>query len=125
MRTRAERRWNREVKAWRRIKEDRQQHMYSRSCPCFGSEDRRVWGRTFARFADTPKPCSCRICGNPRRFGDVTLDERRAGHDHQQQLRTLEHDATPSDTTTDALPNMREAMTAACDFARGGNGVAP
>ena len=90
MRTRGERRWNREVKAWRRIKEDRAQHAASRSCPCFGDPDPRIWGRTFARLADTPKSCSCWGCGNPRRYGGsferLTIQERRAIVDHDDQI---------------------------------------
>jgi hypothetical protein len=93
MRTRDERRYAREVKAWRRIKEDRAQHggnqpVFS-ACPCFGDPDPHVWGRTFARFADTPKACSCSGCGNRRRYEGVTHDERRATDDHLQQLREL------------------------------------
>jgi hypothetical protein len=89
MRTRADRRWNREVKAWRRIKEDRAQHgqsSASQDCPCFGDEDPAIWGRTFARFADTPKTCGCWMCGNPRRYGDLTVHERRSNNDMEHQL---------------------------------------
>lgn len=77
MRTRAERRWTRNVKAWRRIKEDRAQHAQtSYACPCFGDEDPKIWGRTFSRFADTPQLCSCWMCGNQRRHHGPTLAER-------------------------------------------------
>lgn len=80
MRSRDQRRYWREVKAWRRIKEDRQQHGEDRSCPCFGDSDPAVWGQTFSRFADTPKRCSCPMCGNSRRYGKsdrLTIQERR------------------------------------------------
>ena len=86
MRNRAERRWRRDIKAWRRIKEDRRQHGADRWCSCFGDPDPHVWGRTFSRFADTPKLCSCYMCGNPRRFGFLTLDEQRADADFRDQL---------------------------------------
>jgi hypothetical protein len=42
------------------------------------------FGRTLspaeaAKAARTPKPCSCSMCGNPRRyFGEFTIQERRA-----------------------------------------------
>ena len=81
MRTRAYRRWIRSVKAWRRINEDRAQHGQSRDCPCWDESDMQTWGRTFARFADTPRLCSCWMCANPRKFGHLTLQERRAAID--------------------------------------------
>ena len=32
-----------------------------------------------SRYIDTPTPCSCNLCGNPRRhYGRVTHQERRA-----------------------------------------------
>lgn len=32
--------------------------------------------------AETPKPCSCFMCGNPRKwFGEKTVQERRAFQD--------------------------------------------
>jgi len=43
------------------------------------------WGRTLTtakelgRVVDTPKPCSCFMCGNPRRyFQELTIQERKA-----------------------------------------------
>lgn len=86
MRTRAERRWFRFVKGMRRLKEDRQQHTgtWRTDCPCWAEEAGIGRGRVFARFADTPKQCSCWMCGNPRRYykaqmGEkLTLQERRA-----------------------------------------------
>lgn len=43
------------------------------------------WGRDLrrephqlAKVINTPTPCSCPMCGNPRRyFGELTLQERR------------------------------------------------
>ena len=35
--------------------------------------------RTVGRYYHTPVPCSCPMCGNPRRyFGQPTVQERRA-----------------------------------------------
>lgn len=32
-----------------------------------------------ARLIDTPKPCSCYLCGNPRtHFGETTIQEKSA-----------------------------------------------
>lgn len=42
------------------------------------------WGRDLSddeqgRVVDTPKPCSCWMCGNPRKyFRERTIQERRA-----------------------------------------------
>jgi hypothetical protein len=44
-----------------------------------------VWADTFERpevrlgsYVDTPTPCSCWMCGNPRRhLGELTVAERR------------------------------------------------
>jgi len=37
--------------------------------------------RHIGRIAHARKPCSCPMCGNPRRLGEVTLQERRAASD--------------------------------------------
>lgn len=34
--------------------------------------------RNAGLFADHGKVCSCWMCGNPRRFGELTLQEERA-----------------------------------------------
>lgn len=35
--------------------------------------------KVIGRHAQTPKPCSCEMCGNPRRhFAEPTIQERRA-----------------------------------------------
>lgn len=45
---------------------------------------RKWWGRDLtddekARVVDTPTPCSCWMCGNPRKyFGERTIQERKA-----------------------------------------------
>jgi hypothetical protein len=46
---------------------------------------RRYWGRSLVSQRDagivakTPKPCSCWMCGNPRRYsGEPTLQERKS-----------------------------------------------
>ena len=74
-RTKADRRFQRYVHGMRRIREDCAQHGADHRCLCFSCD-----GRTFSRFADTPKSCSCSLgCGNPRRhWGDVTRQELRA-----------------------------------------------
>ena len=37
-------------------------------------------------FYRNRKPCSCYMCGNPRKYyGDVTLQERRAAIDEMEQ----------------------------------------
>ena len=92
MRTRAERRYNREVKAWRRIKEDRATHTQNdlHICLCFGSPNKQEWGKTFARFADTPHPCSDYCCGNPRKhFKEITLQEKRSEINFINQLKEV------------------------------------
>lgn len=45
------------------------------------------WGRDLsqnpkhlAMVVDTPKPCSCFMCSNSRRYEGATLQERRAGN---------------------------------------------
>jgi hypothetical protein len=77
-RTRAERRYNRYVKAMRRIRGDRAEHGSDLRCSCFDPD-----GREFARFADHPKIHSGPCCGNPRRhFGAVTPQELRAPKVH-------------------------------------------
>jgi len=81
VRTRAYRRFKRFVKGMRRIKEDRQQHGNDRSCLCFSVDAEHGRGKTFARFADTPNPCNCAACRNPRSGKGrerLTLQERRA-----------------------------------------------
>lgn len=39
---------------------------------------------------DTPTPCSCGMCGNPRRkMGELTRAEEQANRDFKQQLKEL------------------------------------
>lgn len=91
MRTRAERRWQRTVKGWRRLRVDRQEHGTDRTCACFGDPNPAVWGRTFARFADTPTCCSCYACGNPRWwFNLATVAERQDRERVRADLRDLD-----------------------------------
>lgn len=65
------------AKMMRRLKSDRLQHTRQTEisqftgelrplCACFGESDKRTVGKTYARFADTPHPCSLACCGNPR-----------------------------------------------------------
>lgn len=76
---RRDRRAKRRAKGMRRLLEDRLQHAVDANCPCLSDEARSGRGKTFARFADTPKICSSPgCCGNPRRRGELTMQERRA-----------------------------------------------
>jgi hypothetical protein len=54
-----------------------------RQCKRWQLEDRWLTPRAIGRAGITPVPCSCFMCGNPRRnFGGVTaltLRERRTG----------------------------------------------
>jgi hypothetical protein len=59
------RRYKRYVKGIKRIREDRDQHGNDHSCACFCPDADKGKGAVFARFADTPKICSCwRMCSN-------------------------------------------------------------
>ena len=54
--------------AWRRAQADRIRR-------------RRLeyWSGQIGHHWETPRPCSCPMCGNPRRhFGELTVQERRA-----------------------------------------------
>lgn len=78
MRGRSERRWLRQVKGWRRLKEDRQQHSADSNCACFDPVGARTFGRLFARLADTPKAISHPFCcANARAYEGPTVQERR------------------------------------------------
>lgn len=86
MRTRAERRYSRYVKKMRRLRENWAQHAAQRfrdplrePCPCTYD------AKTMAMFADTPRRCSCWLCGNLRRvYGN------RRGALSVQELKALE-----------------------------------
>jgi len=47
------------------------------------------WGRKLgekelSKVVDTPTPCSCPLCGNPRRhFGTKTIQERKIEQDYK------------------------------------------
>jgi hypothetical protein len=68
------------TKGMRRIHEDRAEHGSDHSCDCFSANGR---GKVFARFADYPASCSCMLCSNgtSRRFGFLTVQERRMTED--------------------------------------------
>jgi hypothetical protein len=74
-RDRGWRQWQRHRKMMRRLKKDWNQHYGDLECPC------RTDPKVQARFADTPKNCSCWICGNVRRHEKgkrrLSLQERR------------------------------------------------
>lgn len=45
-----------------------------------------------SRLVKTPTPCSCAMCGNPRKyFGEPTLQEQRADQDHQEASHRRKH----------------------------------
>ena len=84
---RGDRRAKRRAKGLRRLLEDRAEHSAQGTCPCLEDETRSGNGKIFARFADTPKLCSSPwCCGNPRRRGEVTMQERRAHADAADEL---------------------------------------
>jgi hypothetical protein len=56
------RRHKRYVKGIRRIRTDRAEHGDDHSCECFCPDAQHGKGAVFARFADTPKNCSCWMC---------------------------------------------------------------
>jgi hypothetical protein len=71
-RDRGWRHWRRHVVKWRRLKSDFNEHYINMACAC------RTDAKTQALFADTPTRCSNPMCcGNPRRIGEVTVQERR------------------------------------------------
>jgi hypothetical protein len=53
-----------------------------------------------ARYVDTPKPCSCYLCGNRRHLGQPTAQERRADDADGVQL-DLQQKAGPTPATED------------------------
>lgn len=73
MRTRDFRRHQANRHMWRRLKEDRNQHYRDLSCPCWTD------AKTMAFFKEQPKRCSCRGCGNQRRYEGPSIQERRQG----------------------------------------------
>jgi hypothetical protein len=77
MRNYNERKHNRFVKGMRRLKEDRQEHTFDKSCPCFSKEAGNGRGAVFARFADYPQTCSSWCCGNQRKVQGPTRQEVR------------------------------------------------
>ncbi len=43
--------------------------------------------RRVGLYAGTPRPCSCWMCGNPRRyFGEASIQEKRAAEAHSGEL---------------------------------------
>lgn len=53
---------------------------------------RNWWGSSLAskhlgKVVDTPTPCSCWMCGNPRRYsGERTIQERRQTQNQVEEL---------------------------------------
>lgn len=56
----------------RRLKQDRNEHYNDLTCPCWTDP------KAMARFKEQPQVCSCRGCGNQRRWEGPTLQERKA-----------------------------------------------
>jgi hypothetical protein len=76
MRSRAFRRYKAEVKMWRRLKEDRNQHYRDLTCTCYQP------GKAMARFKEQPQTCSVPgCCGNARAAEGPTLQEIRHEYD--------------------------------------------
>jgi hypothetical protein len=71
MRSRAFRRHQTIRHMRRRLKQDRNQHYGDLKCPCWYDP------RAMARFKEQPQICSCRGCGNQRKYEGPTLQERR------------------------------------------------
>ncbi len=72
MRSRSFRRHQANRHMRRRLKEDRNQHYDDLKCPCWHDP------KAMARFKEQPQICSCRGCGNQRRWEGPTMQERRA-----------------------------------------------
>ncbi len=51
----------------------------------YGPEDGWPGEERIGFYADTPQPCSCYMCGNPRyHFGELTRQEMRANESWQK-----------------------------------------
>lgn len=72
MRTRAFRRHQANRHMMRRLKEDRNQHYNDLTCACWTDP------KAMARFKEQPQVCSCRGCGNQRKWEGDSIQERRA-----------------------------------------------
>ena len=56
------------------------------------------WCRQPERYANNLKPCSCFMCGNPRRFWrELTYQERRLLADLRHEQRSEAAPTTPAD----------------------------
>lgn len=66
--------------AYRRHQRQRAKHRALRYLRwIFSSDPRWITPRQVAHFAEDRTPCSCWMCGNPRRYlGEVTRQELRA-----------------------------------------------
>lgn len=63
----------------RRHHKARKKTWVRRVLPHFFLGDREPPPRRVGMYADTPKPCSCWMCGNPRRYlNEPPIQERRA-----------------------------------------------
>jgi hypothetical protein len=66
-------------RAFRRHQAARRKRWVRRTLTRYFSTERSVESRRVGLYADTPKPCSCWMCGNPRRcFNEPPVQERRA-----------------------------------------------
>ena len=78
-------RHKREGRAWRRadsvrLKENRKNYMSGRNISPIS--DPVLVGK----LLHTPKPCSCSMCCNPRKMGELSIQERR----HDYNVRSVE-----------------------------------
>ena len=64
----------------RALRRHHEQRMKRRVAGYYGGRA-RFDPRHVGKIAHTRKLCSCPMCGNPRRLGEITFQERRAADD--------------------------------------------
>jgi len=74
-------------RAFRRHQAARRKRWVRRTLGHYFGSERHFEPRRVGLYADTPKPCSCWMCGNPRRWlGEPSLQERRARQEDADPL---------------------------------------
>jgi hypothetical protein len=63
--------------------------------------------RTIGKWASVRGKCSCAMCANPRRRGELPTQERRAGEAYEAQIREL---ATAFETQAQELTPEQEVL---------------
>lgn len=73
-------------KAWRRSQKNR----YNEKAKDYLTSShvnitcRNITDRTIGKRSTTRVPCSCHMCGNPRKFsGEVTIQEKKQSYDNK------------------------------------------